>query len=48
MNIHPNGIKKLVKLKTYRNIKKFLRSLGCTQSEQKEIVREVKKENSII
>lgn len=47
INFHKSILPVLARLKTYARIKKHLKSLGCTRSEQNEIIRALKEECEI-
>jgi hypothetical protein len=47
INYHKSIFIVLARLKTYSRIKKYLKLLGCTGSEQKEIIRALKEEHEI-
>jgi hypothetical protein len=47
INFHKSILPVLARLKTYSKIKKHLKLLGCTKSEQNEIVRALKEEYEI-
>ena len=47
INYHKSIFIVLAQLRTYSRIKRYLKSLGCTKSEQSEIVRGFKKEHEI-
>jgi hypothetical protein len=47
INFHKSIFPVLARLKTYSRIKKHLKLLGCTRSEQKEIIRALKEEYEI-
>jgi hypothetical protein len=47
LNYHKSIFGVLARLRTYSRIKKHLKLLGCTRSEQSEIVRAFKKEHEI-
>lgn len=44
MNFHSSIFLTLIKKKTYRNIRKYLKNLGCSKSEQNLIISSLKKE----
>lgn len=45
MNVHPNAIKLITgRYKSYRNIRNYLKELGCTKSEQTLIIQMIRKE----
>jgi len=48
LNYHKSIFGVLARLRTYSRIKKHLKQLGCTKSEQREIIRALKKECEII
>ena len=48
LNYHKSIFGVLARLRTYSRIKKHLKQLGCTKSEQNEIIRALKKECEII
>ena len=43
VNFHSSIFSVLIKKKTYRNIRKYLKSLGCSKSEQNLIISSLKK-----
>jgi hypothetical protein len=47
LNIHKSIFGVLARLRTSSRIKKYLKQLGCTQSEQREIFRALKEECEI-
>lgn len=48
LNYHKSILSVLARLRTYSRIKKHLKQLGCSRSEQREIIRALKKECEII
>lgn len=47
LNYHKSILSVLARLRTYSRIKKHLKQLGCTKSEQREIIRALKEECEI-
>lgn len=47
LNIHKSIFGVLARLRTRSRIKKHLKQLGCSRSEQREIIRALKKEHEI-
>lgn len=47
LNYHKSILSVLARLRTYSRIKKHLKQLGCTKSEQREIFCALKKEHEI-